>query len=166
VLDAHDVYLAKPAPEAIEEHLGRRINATIGTLNPDGSIHLAFVLFLWEEGKLYFETASMTKKARNVAARPTASFAFEGRGFMAMAEGVARIIGGDEAHAINGRLRQKYLTEPAAATVGEAWGTVDDISVEITPTKWRSWSNRALGEMGQDSAGELPPSEWWRSDDD
>lgn len=162
----HAVYLAKPAPEAIEEHLERRINATIGTLNPDGSIHLAFVLFLWEEGKLYFETASMTKKAHNVAARPTASFAFEGKGFMAMPEGIGRIIDGSEAHAINGRLRQKYLTGPAAATVGVAWGTVEDISVEITPTKWRSWSNEALSELGQDSAGDRPPNEWWRRDSD
>jgi len=163
-VDASDVYLAKAAPEAIEQHLERRINATIGTLNPDGSIHLAFVLFLWENGRLYFETASMTRKARNLAARSTASFAFEGSGFMAMAEGVGRIIEGSEAHAINGRLRQKYLTEPAAGTVGAAWGTVDDIAVEITPTKWRSWSNEVLSELGRDSAGDLPAEEWWLPD--
>ena len=77
-MDASDVYLAKPAPEVIEMYLRHTINATIGTLNPDGSIHLAFVLFLWEDGKLYFETSSITKKARNIVARSTASFAFEG----------------------------------------------------------------------------------------
>ena len=163
-MDASDVYLAKAAPEAIEQHLERRTNATIGSINPDGSIHLAFVLFLWENGRLYFETASMTKKARNIAARPTASFAFEGKGFMAMAEGVGRIIEGSEAHAINGRLRQKYLTEPAVETVGAAWGTVDDVSVEITPTNWRSWSNEVLSELGRESAGDLPPSDWWLPD--
>ena len=37
---------------------------------------------------------------------------------------------------------------------------------EITPTKWRSWSNEVLGELGQDSAGDLPPNEWWRRDSD
>lgn len=163
-MDASDVYLAKAAPETIEQHLESRINATIGTLNPDGSIHLAFVLFLWESGKLYFETASMTRKARNIAARSTASFAFEGKGFMAMAEGVGRIIDGSEAHAINGRLCQKYLTGPAAETVGAAWGTVDDITIEITPTKWRSWSNEVLSELGRDSAAGLPPNEWWIPD--
>jgi hypothetical protein len=43
-----------------------------------------------------------------VAANPTVSFAFEsGDGFMAMAEGTARLIEGDEAHAINARLREK-----------------------------------------------------------
>jgi hypothetical protein len=160
-MDARDVYLVQPAPEDIEQHLERPITATIGTLNDDGSIHLAFVLFLWEDGKLYFETASMTKKARNVASRATASFAIEGKGFMAMAEGRARIIDGDAAHAINGKLRRKYLTAPAAATVGAAWGTVDDIAIEITPTKWRSWSNSALSELGEKAAGELPRNEWW-----
>lgn len=166
VIDASDIYRTEAAPETIEEHLGRRIKATIGTLNADGSIHLAFVLFLWEDGKLYFETASMTKKARNVAARPTASFAIEGRGFMAMAEGVGRLIDGSDAHAINHRLRQKYLTDPALDTVGAAWGTVDDVAVEITPTKWRSWSNAALTELGRASAGDLAPSEWWITDSD
>jgi hypothetical protein len=122
------------------------------------------VLFLWEGGKLYFETASMTKKARNVAARSTASFAIEGEGFMAMAEGAGRIIDGDDAHAINHRLRQKYLTRAAVDTVGAAWGTVDDVAVEITPMKWRSWSNDALSELGRSSAGELAPSEWWVPD--
>jgi hypothetical protein len=165
-VDASDVYLAKPAPASIQQHLVRPINATVGTLNPDGSIHLAFVLFLWENDRFYFETASMTRKARNVAARPTASFAFEGEGFMAMAEGVGRLIEGDEAHAINGRLRRKYLTEPAVDTVGAAWGTVDDVAIEITPTRWRSWSNEVLRELSADSAGDLAPSDWWISEDD
>lgn len=163
-MDASDIYLASAAPEAIERHLDRPITATIGTLNPDGSIHLAFVLFLWDDSKLYFETASMTKQARNIAAMPTASFAFEGKGFMAMAEGIGRLIDGDEAHAINQRLRRKYLTAPAAETVGEAWGTVDDVAVEITPTKWRSWSNAPLRDLGQQAAGDLPQSEWWTQD--
>ena len=160
-MDASEVYLAKPAPDAIEQHLAKPINATVGTLNPDGSIHLAFVLFLWENDRFYFETASRTRKARNVAANPTASFAFEGVGFMAMAEGTARLIEGDEAHAINGRLRQKYLTKAAAETVGVAWGTVDDVSIEITPSRWRSWSNKALGELSRAAAPDLDPSEWW-----
>jgi hypothetical protein len=158
---ASEVYLAKAAPDVIARHLERPIKATIGTLNPDGSIHLAFVIFLWEDGRLYFETASMTKKARNVAARPTASFAFEGQGFMAMAEGVGRVIDGGEAHAINRRLREKYLTTEAVETVGAAWGSVDDVAVEITPTKWRSWSNRVLTDLGREAAGDLPPHEWW-----
>lgn len=163
-MDAAEVYLAKPPPGAIEAQLERPINAVVGTLNPDGSIHLAFVLFLWEEGRFYFETASITKKVRNLRERPTASFAIDPPGFMAMAEGVGRIIEGDEAHAINQRLREKYLTAEAAETVGAAWGTVDDVAVEITPRRWRSWSNEALSELSREHAGDLPPDSWWVSE--
>lgn len=162
-MDAADVYLAKPPPESIEEQLRRPINAVVGTLNPDGSIHLAFVLFLWESGRLYFETASMTRKVRNLRERPTASFAIDPPGFMAMAEGTARIIEGEAAHDFNRRLREKYLTAEAVDTVGAAWGSVDDVAIEITPHRWRSWSNRALGELSRQAAGELPPDQWWIS---
>jgi hypothetical protein len=122
------------------------------------------VLFLWEEGRFYFETASITKKVRNLRERPTASFAIDPPGFMAMAEGVGRIIEGDEAHAINHRLRKKYLTTEAVETVGAAWETVDDVAVEITPRLWRSWSNEALVELSRESAGDLPPDSWWVSE--
>lgn len=160
-MDAEGVYLAKPPPEAIAAQLLRPINAVVGTLNPEGSIHLAYVLFLWENERFYFETASMTKKVRNILARPTASFAIDPPGFMAMAEGTGRVIEGDEAHAINDRLRSKYLTPEARAGVGSAWGTVDDVAVEITPHKWRSWSSAALTKMSQEAAGDLPPEKWW-----
>lgn len=163
-MDAAEVYLARPPPEAIEEQLKRPIKAVVGTLNPDGSIHLAFVLFLWEEGRFYFETASMTKKVRNLRDRPTASFAIDPPGFMAMAEGIGRIIERGEAHAINRRLRQKYLTAEAVETIGAAWGTVGDVAVEITPHRWRSWSNEMLRELSSEAAGDLPPERWWISE--
>jgi len=160
-MDASDIYQAKAAPETIRRHLEKPITAVVGTLNADGSIHLAFVLFLWRDERFYFETASSTRKARNIAARGTASFAIEGKGFMAMAEGHGRVIEGDEAHELNRTLRRKYLTEAAASTVGEAWGTVDDIAVEITPETWRSWSNEPFTQLGIDAAPDLPRNEWW-----
>lgn len=163
---AEHAYRANADQADIERHLERRLKCTVGTLNPDGSIHLAFVIFLWESGKLYFETSSVTKKARNVAANPTASFAFEsGDGFMAMAEGTARLIEGDEALAINSRLRAKYLTDEAAETVGGAWGEVDDVAVEITPHRWRSWNSANFYELGAAAAGGLSSDRWWKGAD-
>jgi hypothetical protein len=50
--------------------LGHRQSAAAGTLNEDGSIHLAYVILLYEDGRLYLEAASVTRKARNAAARP------------------------------------------------------------------------------------------------
>ncbi len=163
---AKHAYRANASQEAIEHHLERPLKCTIGTLNPDGSIHLSFVIFLWENGKLYFETSSITKKARNVAANPTASFAFEsGDGFMAMAEGTARLIESDEAHAINARLREKYLTEEALASVGGAWGEIDDVAIEITPHKWRSWDSSNFYGISEEAAGDLTGDKWWKGDD-
>lgn len=161
-MDAREIYQAQAAPEDIKAFLDTRANAVLGTINTSGSVHLAFMIFLYEDEKMYFETSSTTVKARNVAARPNASFAIDGPGFMAMAEGTARIIHGDEAHAINRRLRAKYLTEGAVGTVGEAWGTIDDITIEITPTRWRSWSNAKFGQLSMEAAEGLPSSEWWR----
>lgn len=163
---AEHAYRANAAQQDIERHLERRLKCTIGTLNPDGSIHLAFVIFLWENGKLYFETSSLTKKARNVTANPTASFAFEsGDGFMAMAEGTARIIEGPEAHSINARLREKYLTDEAVDSVGAAWGEIDDVAIEITPVRWRSWDSSNFHRMSGDAADGLSRERWWKGPD-
>jgi nitroimidazol reductase NimA-like FMN-containing flavoprotein (pyridoxamine 5'-phosphate oxidase superfamily) len=136
----------------------------VGTHNPDGSIHLAFVIFLWENERFYFETASMTKKVRNIRSNPRASFAIDPPGFMAMAEGSARVIDGSEALEINGRIRAKNLTDQAASTVGEAWGEFDDVAVEITPQKWRSWSSHKLVEASKDAAPGLDPGVWFVSE--
>lgn len=160
-MDANEVYLAKPPPEDIAAQLLRPINAVVGTHNPDGSIHLAFVIFLWENERFYFETASMTKKVRNIQSDPRASFAIDPPGFMAMAEGTARVIEGADALAINSRIRSKNLTDEAESTVGGAWGEFDDVAVEITPTKWRSWSSAKLVEASMEAAGDLSPDKWF-----
>lgn len=76
-----------------------------------------------------------------------------------MAGGTGRIIEGDEANEINGRLRSKYLTPKARDGLGSAWGSVDDVAVEITPHKWRSWSSEALTKMSQEAAGNLAPDQ-------
>ena len=162
--DARTVYLATPAPEEIADGLASRINATVGTLNEDGSIHLAFVLFLWHEERFWFETSSTTRKVRNIERDPTASIAIDGPGFMVLAEGTGRIVRGEQAATVNGMIRAKYLTPDAAESVGAAWSTVDDVAVEVTPQTWRSWSNAALMELSSRHADGLPRSEWWVRD--
>jgi hypothetical protein len=44
--DAKQVYRAQPTPDEIEDVLALRATATVGTPNEDGSVHLAFVIFL------------------------------------------------------------------------------------------------------------------------
>ncbi len=64
-----DIYLAKPTREEIDDVLTQRLTATVATLNPDDSIHLAYVIFLYESGKLYWETASSTRKIKEPCCR-------------------------------------------------------------------------------------------------
>jgi PPOX class probable F420-dependent enzyme len=147
--DATTVYRAHPTQAEIDEILAQRNIATVGTLNEDGSVHLAFVIFLYEAGRLYFETSSVTRKARNAAARPQASIivdgrASTGRSLMVAAEGTARVIDGADAHSINHRLRERYIVPGALDAIDRAWGRLDDVAVEITPLRWRSWTNAVL----------------------
>jgi hypothetical protein len=168
--DAEAIYRAKATREEIEDVLTKRVSATIGTLNGDGSIHLAFVIFLYENDRFYCETASLTRKARNVRDRPTASFIVEGqassgRRIMAENEGTARLVHGDAAFEVNRRLRAKYITEEALDRVDNAWNEFDDVAIEITPgPRWRSWCGDVFaGETAAAMGGTTKGV--WRPDD-
>jgi general stress protein 26 len=52
-----------------QEILSRRLIASLGTENDDGSIHLTAVWYLFEGGCLYVATSSHSRKARNVPSR-------------------------------------------------------------------------------------------------
>ena len=147
------VYRAQPSAEEIAGVLGQRVTATVGTLNEDGTIHLAYVLFLHLNDRFYFETASMTRKARNAVARPQASMLVQGhvagRHLMVSVEGAARVLTGDEAHKVNHVLRAKYIHPDALVGVNRAWGRLDDVAVELTPVRQRSWTSSVLHEETQ-----------------
>lgn len=121
--------------------LEAKLNATIATLNEDGSINLAHVWFLYEDGRLYFETASSTRKARNVEARGTISVLIAHPDIDVRAEGRARLLRGEEAEAVNRRLRAKYGTDEAEDTF---FSSIDDCAVEISVDRWRTWGNTVL----------------------
>jgi hypothetical protein len=61
--DAEQVYRARPTSEGIADVLAGRLVATVGTHNEDGSIHLAYVLFLHHDG-------GCTSRRRRSPARP------------------------------------------------------------------------------------------------
>ncbi|MGH8914286.1 MAG: pyridoxamine 5'-phosphate oxidase family protein [Acidimicrobiia bacterium] len=167
---AEEVYRASATIEEIENVLTQRLTATIGTLNENGSIHLAFVIFLYEGGRFFCETASVTRKARNVRERPTASFIVEGtassgRRVMAENEGTARLIEGSEALEVNRRLRAKYITQGALDRVDAAWNTIDDVAIEITPgPRWRSWCGATFAKETAQAVGGTIDGVWLPDD--
>jgi hypothetical protein len=56
---------------------------------------------------------------------------------------------GPDAQAVNHRLRAKYIRPGALEAIDRAWGRLDDVAVEITPVRWRSWTGDVLHEETQ-----------------
>jgi nitroimidazol reductase NimA-like FMN-containing flavoprotein (pyridoxamine 5'-phosphate oxidase superfamily) len=167
--DAVAVYRAKPTQGEIEDVLGQRLTAALGTLNEDGSIHLTYLLFLYDNGRIYLETSSVTRKAKNAAARPGVSLLVDGRaatgtGVMVSVEGTARILTSAEADEFNRRLRAKYVVDDALDGVNHAWGSVDDVCIEITPVTWRSWTGSVLRQLTEDALGDMSYGDVWKRD--
>ncbi len=124
---------------------GRHI-ATFATENPDDSIHLTAVWYLFEDGYLYVATSSRTQKARNVAARPKASIMVDMRKPAhergVTAAGSVTVISGEQSRQINRRIHSRYMS-PAAMSdphVGPVFAAFDDITLRLTPASWFSWS--------------------------
>jgi Pyridoxamine 5'-phosphate oxidase len=156
---ADQIYRAHPTQAEIDDVLGQRLTCALGTLNEDGSIHLTYLIFLFDEGRFLLETASSTRKARNVAARGQASIlvqgtAATGRSLMVEAEGSGRLIELPDAHDTNHRIRAKYVVDDAVESLDATWGRFDDVTIEVDPGRWRSWTGSVLAatteaEMGR-----------------
>ena len=83
---------------------------------------------------------------------------------MVSAEGTARVLDGAQAQALNHRLRAKYIKPEALDGIDRAWGRLDDVAVEITPKRWRSWTGSVLhDETRKELAG--PYEDAWLADD-
>lgn len=147
--DATEIYTDHPTDQEIEDVLASLATATVGTVNADGSVHLAYVIFLYAGGKLYFETASVTRKVRNAVRSGRVSMlvqgaASTGRHLMVGVEGTARVLTGDEARRVNRHLRAKYIKPEALDEIDKAWNEFDDVAVEVTPVTRRSWTGSAM----------------------
>ena len=167
--DARDVYREKPTQDEIDDVLEQRVSAAVGTINPDGSVHLAYVLFRRDGDHLYLETSSTTRKARNIATHGSGSMlvqgtAASGRHLMVAVEGTARLIEGTEAHDANHRLRAKYIRPEALDAVDRAWGRFDDVAIQLAPRRWRSWTGGILHAETELELG-IPYDDAWLPDD-
>jgi PPOX class probable F420-dependent enzyme len=136
-------------PAFLELLRGRHI-ASLGTENPDGSIHLTAVWYLFEDGCLYVATSSKTQKGRNVAARPKASLMVDVRKPGAergvTATGKVDVISGKQSQEINRRIHSRYLSAGAISDphVGPVFASFDDVTIRLTPTSWITWDMAVL----------------------
>jgi PPOX class probable F420-dependent enzyme len=130
--------------------LTARRYATLATHDPEGTIHLTPVWFMFDDERFYFECNSASRKVENLRRRPSASVIVDARQPGAerwvSASGTTEILAGHEAQAINARIRRRYLTQVAIedARIEPVFAAGDDVTIRLTPTRWRSWSVRDL----------------------
>jgi PPOX class probable F420-dependent enzyme len=141
---------ANEPADGICQFLERQLYLTLATLNPDGSLHVVPLLYLFAEGRFYVATSSSTRKARNLAARPDVTVTIDDRTTIewVSAVGTAELIRGQRSREINRRLYSLWMTPEGVAVVGhllqegmpsEQGTYVEDVTIEITPTRWSAW---------------------------
>jgi F420H(2)-dependent biliverdin reductase len=134
----------------LQELLRGRYIATLGTENPDGTIHLTAVWYLFESGSLFVATSSKTQKARNVAARPKASLMVDSRKpgteRGVTATGRVEVISGEQSKEINRRIHSRYLSAEAISDphIGPVFASFDDVTIRLTPVSWITWDMAVL----------------------
>jgi PPOX class probable F420-dependent enzyme len=125
--------------------LGERRYAVLATHDSDGGIHLTPIWFLFEADRFHFASSSRSRKVKNLERHASASVVVEarrrGRERWVSASGPVVVLRGDEAHAINARIRRWYLTpEALGGPIEAALAASDDVTLRLTPARWRSWA--------------------------
>lgn len=135
---------------SFQELLRGRHIATLGTENPDGTIHLTAIWYLFESGSLFVATSSRTQKARNVAARPKASLMVDSRKpgteRGVTAAGRVELISGEQSQEINRRIHGRYMSAAAMSDpqIEPVFASFDDVTIRLTPGSWITWDMKAL----------------------
>jgi PPOX class probable F420-dependent enzyme len=134
----------------LQELLRRRYIATLGTENPDGTIHLTAVWYLFEDGYLFVATSSKSRKARNIVARAKASLMVDVRKPGAErgvnGAGKAEVISGEQSREINRRIHGRYMSAAAMSDphIEPVFASFDDVTIRITPGSWTAWNMAEL----------------------
>jgi general stress protein 26 len=138
--------MPKPTPDqTMLGVMSLRSVASLATENDDGSIHMAAIWFVYENGLIYVATSSRSRKARNVQGRAKATLMVDvrrpGKERGVTVSGRAGVITGAEAEAINKHIYNKYMSAEAIADphIVPTFAKLDDATIRITPDSWFSW---------------------------
>jgi PPOX class probable F420-dependent enzyme len=138
--------------DELQALLAERRYATLATHDSDGTIHLTPVWFLFEGERFYFESFSGSRKIKNLELNASASVVVDarvpGHERWVSASGTTEVVTGAEAQAINSRIRRRYLTQEALEDerVEPVFAAGDDVTITLTPSRWRSWAAKDLDE--------------------
>ena len=114
--------------------------ATLATQDPDGSLHLTPVWYLFRDGRLFVGAPSTSRKVRSTIARPKASIVVDvcrpGAERRVSGPGPVTILRGDDSPKINAAMRERNLAEALGdPKVGPAFAAADDVTLSIRPEK-------------------------------
>jgi uncharacterized pyridoxamine 5'-phosphate oxidase family protein len=120
--------------------LTSKSSVALGTINPDGSPHMTYLLFsLDDSDRMYLPTPRTTRKVKNIRERPEVTALVDLEPGWVSCSGHARIVEGSEAAELNHTVYDSILTEGGRATIGRFLEAHEDTTIEITPSKWLSW---------------------------
>jgi nitroimidazol reductase NimA-like FMN-containing flavoprotein (pyridoxamine 5'-phosphate oxidase superfamily) len=125
--------------------IGERRIASVATINPDNSIHITAVWYLFEDDIFYIGVSSHSRKWKNIIVRPQVSIMIDSR-VAAKERGITAIgavqqITGDESKLWVRRIHERYLTPDALddPMVGSVYAVGDDVTMKIIPQQWLTW---------------------------
>lgn len=142
--------MASLSDALVRRLLDGRYIASLATRNPDGSVHMVAVWYLFDGSRVYVATSSRSRKARNLQSDTTVSVMIDSRDVAASCginiAGTAKILTGDSSQRWNERLHRKYLSDAALADsrVAPVFAAFDDVTIQITPTSVISWDMREV----------------------
>ena len=133
----------------LKQLLGRRLIASLATLDRRGTIHVVPMWFLLRDGALFFPTSGGTRKVRNIRDSPIATaMIHEARGGPnvrgAMITGRIDLLTGEEARKLNRRIHLRYMTAAGMLQpkVAELLGH-DDVTLRLAMAAIVSWKIKA-----------------------
>ncbi len=145
---AHAVYRPSHGlTHAALEILDHARYAILGTVNPDGSVHMVPVMFRLDEDRVLVQTGEATRKVRNVARCRQATVLAQdprvnGEAWVS-GTGPAEVVEGDPALELGRCLRARYLTDLGERELGGVLARYDDTAIVVTPERWMSWDTSA-----------------------
>lgn len=155
---------AQELTDGMREFLERQTVAMLATYHPDGSIHVVPLSYIFEDGRFFFATSSSSRKARNLVARPEATVTVDDRSTLewVSATGTAELIRGQRSREINAQLYRRSWTEADLETVGSLLERTEDVTIAITPRRWRAWDIQSTFFAAlQDAGVPLDNAESW-----
>jgi len=144
---SHDVRPPSLTPSEIDKILSMTLIANLATLGEDDTIHIVPMWFMRFGNDICIPTSRLTRKYKNLKARPYASVMIdisrEGLDLKgALIRGPVELVEGEEARKINHQIHLKYVTEEGLndPSVALYLSKGDDVTVRIHMEHIVNWN--------------------------